>query len=156
LLLRSRPSSGKNKTTRCCYWAIIEAVTNSASVIVAYFKVDQNHQNWQFEAIRQQESYGTLSNPKVWVMQEFKNSIENHLGMPLPKGRVRFYRRDDDGQLEFTGENDIDHTPKDETIRLYTGNAFDMAGERTRTEYRADFNSGWIEESFEIKLRCGW
>src|SRR5882762_6638393 len=89
------------------------------------FKVDQNYQGWTFENIRQQESYGTLSNPKVWVMQEFKNSTANHLGMPLPKGRVRFYRRDDDGQLEFTGENDIDHTPKDETIRLYTGNAFD-------------------------------
>jgi hypothetical protein len=117
------------------------------------FKVDPNYQNWQLETIRQQESYGTLSNPKVWVMQEFKNSIENHLGMPLPKGRVRFYRRDDDGQLEFTGENDIDHTPKDETIRLYTGNAFDMTGERTRTEYRADFNARWIDESFEIKVR---
>ena len=117
------------------------------------FKVDQNYQNWSLESIRQQESYGTLSNPKVWVMQEFKNSSENHLGMPLPKGRVRFYRRDEDGQLEFTGENDIDHTPKDETIRLYTGNAFDMTGERTRTEYRADFNGRWIDESFEIKVR---
>ena len=117
------------------------------------FKLDQNYQNWSLESIRQQESYGTLSNPKVWVMQEFKNSAENHLGIPLPKGRVRFYRRGDDGQLEFTGENDIDHTPKDETIRLYTGNAFDMTGERTRTEYRADFNARWIDESFEIKVR---
>jgi hypothetical protein len=116
-------------------------------------KVDQNYQNWSYENIRQQESYGTLSNPKVWVMQEFKNSADNHLGMPLPKGRVRFYRRDEDGQLEFTGENDIDHTPKDETVRLYTGNAFDMTGERTRTEYRADFNGRWIDESFEIKVR---
>ena len=117
------------------------------------FKVEQNYQNWPMESIRQQESYGTLSNPKVWVMQELKNSSENHLGMPLPKGRVRFYRRDDDGQLEFTGENDIDHTPKDETIRLYTGSAFDMTGERSRTEYRADFNARWLDESFEIKVR---
>jgi hypothetical protein len=117
------------------------------------FKADPSYQGWNLEAIRQQESYGTLSNPKVWVMQEFKNSTENHLGMPLPKGRVRFYRRDDDGQLEFTGENDIDHTPKDETLRLYTGNAFDMTGERTRTEYRADFNGRWIDETFEIKVR---
>jgi hypothetical protein len=116
-------------------------------------KVDQNYQNWPMETIRQQESYGILSNPKVWVMQEFKNSSENHLGMPLPKGRVRFYRRDDDGQLEFTGENNIDHTPKDETIRLYTGNAFDMTGERIRTDYRADFNDRWLDESFEIKVR---
>ena len=116
-------------------------------------KVDQNYQNWPMETIRQQESYGILSNPKVWVMQEFKNSSENHLGMPLPKGCVRFYRRDDDGQLEFTGENNIDHTPKDETIRLYTGNAFDMTGERIRTDYRADFNDRWLDESFEIKVR---
>src|SRR5229473_507506 len=117
------------------------------------FKVDQNYQNWTLDNIRQQESYGILSNPKVWVMQELKNSNENHLGMPLPKGRVRFYRRDDDGQLEFTGENDIDHTPKDETIRLYTGSAFEMTGERSRTEYRADYNGRWIDESFEIKVR---
>ena len=117
------------------------------------FKVDPNYRGWTFENIRQQESYGTLSNPKVWVMQEFKNSIANHLGMPLPKGRVRFYRRDDDGQLEFTGENDIDHTPKDETVRLYTGSTFDMTGERSRTEFRADHNGRWIDESFEIKVR---
>jgi hypothetical protein len=117
------------------------------------FRIDQNYQNWPMESIRQQESYGILCNPKVWVMQEFKNSSENHLGMPLPKGRVRFYRRDDDGQLEFTGENNIDHTPKDETINLYTGNAFDMTGERTRTEYRSDFNARWLDESFEIKVR---
>ncbi len=117
------------------------------------FKVDQNNRGWTFENIRQQESYGTLSNPKVWVMQEFKNSTANHLGMPLPKGRVRFYRRDEDGQLEFTGENDIDHTPKDETIRLYTGSAFDITGERSRTEFRSDYNARWIDESFEIKVR---
>src|ERR1700736_6729139 len=129
------------------------AIQSKSLYVYDGFKIDQNYQNWPMESIRQQESYGILSNPKVWVMQEFKNGSENHLGMPLPKGRVRFYRRDDDGQLEFTGENDIDHTPKDETIRLYTGNAFDMTGERTRTEYRADFNERWLDESFEIKVR---
>ena len=128
-------------------------IQSKALYVYDGLKVDQNYQNWPMESIRQQESYGILSNPKVWVMQEFKNSSDNHLGMPLPKGRVRFYRRDDDGQLEFTGENNIDHTPKDETIRLYTGNAFDMTGERIRTGYRADFNGGWLDESFEIKVR---
>jgi hypothetical protein len=134
---------------------MVRAAGIQSKTIYVYdgFRVDQNYQNWSLESIRQQESYGILSNPKVWVMQEFKNSSENHLGMPLPKGRVRFYRRDDDGQLEFTGENDIDHTPKDETIRLYTGNAFDMTGERSRTDYRADFNARWLDESFEIKVR---
>jgi hypothetical protein len=134
---------------------MIRATGIQSRAIYVYdgMRVEQNYQNWPMENIRQQESYGVLSNPKVWVMQEFKNTAENHLGMPLPKGRVRFYRRDDDGQLEFTGENNIDHTPKDETIRLYTGNAFDITGERTRTEYRADFNARWLDESFEIRVR---
>ena len=116
-------------------------------------RVDQNYANWPMETIRAQESYGVLSNPKVWVMQEFKNSKENNLGMPLPKGRLRFYRRDDDGQLEFTGENQIDHTPKDEMIRVYTGNAFDITGERHRTNYKIDTNARWVDENFEIKVR---
>src|SRR5712692_4320475 len=99
-------------------------------------RIDRNYANWPMESVRAQESYGVLSNPKVWAMQEFKNSHDNHLGMPLPKGRVRFYRRDEDGQLEFTGENEIDHTPKDELIRLYTGSAFDITGERHRLNYK--------------------
>jgi hypothetical protein len=85
------------------------------------WKVDANYRNWPMETIRAQDAFGTQSNSKVWVMQEFKNSSENHLGMPLPKGRVRFYRRDQDGQLEFTGENEIDHTPNDELIRISRG-----------------------------------
>ena len=77
----------------------------------------------------------------------------NHLGMPLPKGGVSFYRRDDDGQLEFTGENEIDHTPKDELIRIYTGNAFDLAGGRHRVDYKLNNQARWVDESFEIKVR---
>ena len=87
------------------------------------------------------------------VVREFKNSEVNHLGIPLPKGRVRFYKQDDDGQPEFTGENVIDHTPKDETLRIYTGNAFDLVGERKRTNWKTSNNDHWADESFEIKLR---
>ncbi|MGA8200532.1 MAG: hypothetical protein WB814_10740, partial [Candidatus Sulfotelmatobacter sp.] len=61
--------------------------------------------------------------------------------------------RNDDGQIEFTGENTIDHTPHDETVRIYTGNAFDIAGERRRTDYIVDSNNRTATESFEIKLR---
>jgi hypothetical protein len=86
-------------------------------------------------------------------MEEFKNAKENHMGIPLPKGRLRFYRRDNDGQLEFTGENMIDHTPADETVRVYTGNAFDIVGERHRTNYKVDSRNLWMDESFEIKVR---
>ncbi len=107
-----------------------------------------------YQDVRQIQQYGTQSNPHVWVLREFANSDANHLGVPLPKGRVRFYRRDQDGQVEFTGENEIDHTPKDETVRVYTGNAFDITGERRQTKFQSQMQpGGWLDESFEIKLR---
>jgi hypothetical protein len=108
---------------------------------------------YNVEQIRQDQSYGTQSNPKVWVMEEFKNAEVNHLGIALPKGKLRFYRRDTDGHLEFVGENVIDHTPKDETIRIFTGNSFDVVGERKRTNYRVDSARNWMDESFEIRVR---
>jgi hypothetical protein len=97
--------------------------------------------------------YGTQANKKVRVMREFVNAETNHLGIALPKGRLRFYRRDADGQLEFIGEDEIDHTPKDETIRVTTGNAFDLVGERKQTNFHVDNNNNNADESFEIKLR---
>lgn len=98
--------------------------------------------------------YGTQGNTKVAVMREFKNTEENGLGLPLPAGRTRFYRRDDaDGRLEFTGENTIDHTAKNETVRLYTGDAFDIVGERKRTDFSLNNRQDQAEEAFEIKLR---
>jgi hypothetical protein len=117
-------------------------------------KIDLNRYNgWNWDNIRNDHGYGTESNPKIWVMREFVNSESNHLGMPLPKGRVRFYRRSDDGQIEFTGENTIDHTPHDETIRIYTGNAFDLTGERRSTNYSVDVGKRTATESFEIRVR---
>lgn len=117
-------------------------------------KIDFNrYGGWNWENIRNDHSYGTESNPKIWVMREFVNSQANHMGMPLPKGRVRFYRRNDDEQMEFTGENMIDHTPKDETVRIYTGNSFDLTGERRRTNYTVDNKQDAATETFEIKVR---
>jgi hypothetical protein len=117
-------------------------------------KVDQNqYRGWNMESIRGNAEYGTQSNPDVWVMREFSNSEANHLGMPLPAGRLRFYRQDTDGHLEFTGENEIKHTPRDETIRVFTGSAFDIKGERRRTDYHSDMGRRMVDESFEIKLR---
>jgi hypothetical protein len=116
-------------------------------------KIDQRYGGWGYEMIRNQPEYGTESNPKVWVMLEFKNSEKSHLGMPLPKGKVKGYRRDTDGRNEFVGEDSVDHTPKDETVRLYTGNSFDLIGERRQTNYKVDNNNRWADESFEIKVR---
>jgi hypothetical protein len=111
-----------------------------------------NYGGWNMQNIRTNEEFGTQSDTKVAVMREFKNSEANHLGMPLPKGRVRFYKRDGN-QLEFTGENIIGHTPQDELIKIYTGNAFDLVGERKRTNFRVDNSNSWADESFQITLR---
>jgi len=99
------------------------------------------------------QNYGVTGNTKVTVMREFVNAETNHLGVALPKGRLRFYRRDTDSQLQFVGENEIDHTPRDETIRVTTGNSFDLVGERKATNFRIDTSEKWIDETFEIKLR---
>jgi hypothetical protein len=101
--------------------------------------------------LRQNSELGTESSTKVAIMREFKNSTANHLGLPLPKGRLRFYKKDGTA-LEFTGENTIDHTPADETVKVYTGNAFDLVGERTRTNFNIDSSNNWADESFSIKL----
>lgn len=148
-----RPTTLHDRETKQVEFVRAEGVKSKQVYVYDGWKVDANYRNWSMETIRTQDAFGTQSNPKVWVMQEFNNSSENHLGMPLPKGRVRFYRRDDDGQLEFTGENEIDHTPKDELIRIYTGNAFDLTGERRRVDYKLNSQARWVDESFEIKLR---
>ena len=64
------------------------------------------------------------------VKLEMDNSEKNNLGMPMPKGKVRVYKKDKDGALQFIGEDQIDHTPRDEKVRLYIGDAFDVVGER--------------------------
>jgi hypothetical protein len=89
---------------------------------------------------------------KVAVRMEFENSEKNNIGMALPAGKVRVYKEDLDGALEFVGEDRIDHTPRDEEVRLYLGNAFDVVGERKRTDYRK-IGSRTQEEAFEIEIR---
>jgi len=133
----------------------VRATNVPAERIYVYdgFKVDPRYRGWDYYNIRTRPEYGTVSNPKVWVMLEFQNSEKSHLGMPLPRGKVKVYRRDVDGRNEFIGEDQIDHTPKDETVRLYTGNAFDLVGERRQTGFRLDESRHWADESFEIKVR---
>jgi hypothetical protein len=99
------------------------------------------------------QGYGQSGNKKILVQREFVNAETNQLGIALPAGKLRFYRRDDDGQLQFVGENTIDHTPRNETVRVTTGNSFDLVGERKQTNFRVDTADKWIDESFEIKLR---
>jgi hypothetical protein len=97
-------------------------------------------------------NYGKTSDTKVAVKLEFKNSEANKLGIPLPKGTIRVYKADADGGNQFIGEDNIDHTPKDEMIRLNIGNAFDVVGERKQTNF-SKISDRVIEETYEIKLR---
>jgi hypothetical protein len=108
-----------------------------------------------FGGLKNDANYGSdASNKKVNVIIEVKNSKDNHMGMALPKGKVRLYKRDEaDGSLEFIGEDQIDHTPKDETIRLHIGDAFDIVGERKRTNFTVDEGRHVMTESFEIRVR---
>jgi hypothetical protein len=150
----ARPTTLHDRETKQVEFLRAEGVQAQRLYVYDGAKIDRNRsRNYSPEGIRQDRDYGTQSNPKVWVMREFQNSQENHLGIPLPRGRMRFYQRDDDGKLEFIGENTIDHTPRDETVRVYTGDAFDLVGERRRTDYQIDTARNWLDEAFEIKLR---
>ncbi len=89
---------------------------------------------------------------KVNVVMVLNNSKDNNMGIPLPKGKVRVYKLDQDGSQQFVGEDIIDHTPKDEKIRLYIGDTFDVIGEYKRTNY-SKISASVIEESFEVVIK---
>ncbi len=108
---------------------------------------------YRFYGLNVNQGWGQTDNKNVLVQREFKNAETNHLGIALPAGKLRFYRRDDDGQLQFVGENTIDHTPRNETVRVTTGNAFDLVGERKQTNFHVDTADKQMDESFEITLR---
>ena len=97
--------------------------------------------------------YGApLTNQKIGVYVEIANKKEHNLGMPLPKGVVRVYKADNDGSLQFIGEDRIDHTPKDETIKIKMGDAFDVVGQRKQTDWRK-LAENLYEAAFEISVR---
>lgn len=98
-------------------------------------------------------NYGVSSGKKISVHFEIQNKKADGLGIPLPKGRVRVYKKDDDGSLQLAGEDAIDHTPKDEKVRVKMGESFDLVGERKRVNYASDLNKRRFEETFEIRLR---
>ncbi|MDP3025139.1 MAG: hypothetical protein Q8O10_06355 [candidate division Zixibacteria bacterium] len=95
---------------------------------------------------------GAREPKKVKVNLEFMNSKAEGLGMPLPKGKIRVYKVDVDKSMEFVGEDQINHTPKDEKVRVYVGDAFDIVGERTRTNFQK-ISDNVMEETYQLKLR---
>jgi hypothetical protein len=98
--------------------------------------------------------YGLPMNTEVDVYLQFENDRQHGLGVPLPAGRIRVSQLDDaDETLEFIGEDLIDHTPADETVRIRLGSAFDVVGERRQVDFRVDFNREEMEETIEVSLR---
>jgi hypothetical protein len=98
-------------------------------------------------------NYGVQTNKKVDVYLSFQNSKRNNMGMPLPAGRVRVSKADDDGALEFIGEDTIDHTPKDEQVLIKLGSAFDVVGERKQLAFSIDTTRRSMSEQIEVRLR---
>ena len=90
---------------------------------------------------------------KVGVYVQFRNSQQNKLGMALPAGTVRLYKKDDKGNQQFIGEDRIDHTPKDEDVRVKVGDAFDIVAERKQTDYKVVVTGHMYEYAYEIKIR---
>ncbi len=97
--------------------------------------------------------YGSvMSNQKVGVFVEIDNKKKNNLGMPLPKGTVRVYKNDKEGSLQFVGEDKIDHTPKDEKIKIKLGDAFDISASRKQMSWKKIAYDTY-EAGYEISLR---
>ena len=91
-------------------------------------------------------------NQKVGVYLDVQNTKANGLGIPLPKGTVRVYKADKSGAKQFIGEDNIDHTPRDEKVRIKMGEAFDVVGDRKQMEWRT-LGACTSESTWEIELR---
>lgn len=105
-----------------------------------------------------QSSYGELGQKmKVSVFVEFDNKEASHLGMPLPKGVIRVYKKDGAGNAQFVGEDNIDHTPRNEKVRLKLGEAFDVTADKKQTEFQRlpepSKRIALYEGAFEIVLK---
>jgi len=123
-----------------------------AKRILVYYGLDAG--GWGYGSPMTDRNLGVQSNKKVDVYLEFKNDKAYGLGVPLPAGRIRVSKIDAaDQSLEFIGEDRIDHTPKDETVRVKLGSAFDVVGERRQVDFSVDSKARWMEEEIEVKLR---
>src|SRR6185436_19204056 len=108
--------------------------------------------NGQSYYYRNVQTPGAPIKDVVQVFYQFKNETKSGLGLPMPAGTVRVYQADSKGGVQFVGEDRIDHTPKDETLRLKIGNAFDVICERNQVDFEKIAASTY-EFEYEITLR---
>lgn len=105
-----------------------------------------------------QGAYGDLGQKmKVGVFIEFDNKESAQLGMPLPKGVIRVYKKDSNGNAQFIGEDNVDHTPKNEKVRLKLGDAFDVTADKKQTDFKKIAGTSKynyiLESAYEITLK---
>ena len=149
--LQRRTDLGNNETKQI---ELVTAVNATARKLLIYDGMDAGWRYWvNNPGYRDQGSFGQQSNAKVGVYMTFRNDEKSGLGMPLPKGKLRVYKKDDDGKEQFVGEDLLDHTPKDEEVRVYLGNTFDVVGQRAQTDFKTLSAGHVVEETIEIKVR---
>jgi len=149
--LPRRTTVGQNTTQQIALFPTVSEVAVE-KVLVYYGLPDAAHWGISPRPMTDRD-LGNQSNKKVDVYIRFENRPDNKLGIPLPRGKVRVFKLDDaDGSLEFVGEDLIDHTPRNQTVLIRTGQSFDVTGQRTQTEYNLNLPGRTITESFRIEL----
>jgi hypothetical protein len=136
-----RPSTLKNNQTKQI--SLVSADQVPVKKELVFFGARQYYQSRYAEAV---------PNQKISVLLELQNKKESNLGLPLPKGVVRVFKQDAEGSLQFVGEDSVDHTPKDEKIRIKMGNTFDVVGSRKQMEWKK-LAADTYEAAFEIAVR---
>jgi hypothetical protein len=124
----------------------IELLSAEGATTKKSFVVQPQQQLWFYRAPDPEK-------PKVGVYISVDNSKKNKMGMPLPKGIVRVYKQDTQGALQFIGEDRIDHTPEDETIRVKMGDAFDVIAERAQTSFEVLSSGHLYRSAYKVTLR---
>lgn len=152
--LGRRTSLGDNSTKQI---ELFPGVSNvPAEKVFVYYGLPEQMRLYRYSGSQPNtdRDLGTEMNKQVDTYLRLTNSEKSGMGMPLPAGRIRVYKRDpaDDSQ-EFIGEDVIQHTPREEKVLVKLGSAFDLVGERRQTDFTVDIGKRIVTESFEIKLR---
>lgn len=142
LYILQRPSTIKDNQTKQI------SLLSATAVPVRRELVMRTEQGWYGAP----QGGGSPVNHKIDVFMEFENRETNSLGIPLPKGTIRIYQQDSDNSLQFIGEDSIDHTPKDEKVRVKVGDAFDVSGSRRQTDWKKIANDTY-EASWEVVIK---
>lgn len=125
-----------------------------AEKVFVYYGLPDSRNYWFTPHPLTDRDLGIQANKSVDIYLRFKNAEKEGMGIPLPAGKLRVYKRDEaDDTLEFVGEDVIRHTPREEEVLAKLGSAFDIVGERRQVDFRVDVNGHWMEEDIEVKLR---